>query len=156
VEFVVTETPSDSLALDQPSIVFAMLADHAEALNNKVYVHGGGWDRLGIGTVPATWPISFAIGILVPWNATNQENVAAVDILDADGNPTDFHTEVRFNVGRSPLLSQGETQRVMLAIPQVPVTFPKYGSYVLAVSLNEVESKRVTFAIVPTSGKPAG
>lgn len=148
-------TASETFTLGQPSVDFALLADHAEALNNKVYIHGGGWDRLGLAEVPAKWAISFAAGILVPWNATNQEHTITFAIVDDDGVATDFRTEARFNVGRPPHLTVGEVQRVMIAFPQIFVTFPTYGGYVLSVALNDVVAKTVTFAVVPSLTRAA-
>ncbi len=98
------------------------------------------------------YPVSLAIGILVPWNATNQEHTANFFIVDADSEETDFRTEVKFNVGRPPMLVSGQTQRVMLAVPLVYVTFQKFGTYVLTVALNGATAKRVIFNVVQSGG----
>jgi len=59
---------------------------------------------------------------------------------------------VKFNVGRPPMLVSGQTQRVMLAVPLVYVTFQKFGTYVLTVALNGATAKRVIFNVVQSGG----
>ena len=130
-------------SLDRPEIDFAVIADRAEIVNGKTYMMGGGWDRLNAAEVPVVHLLSFVVGLLVPWNATNQEHILEFLLEDAEGNNVDhMRGEAHFNAGRAPFMKAGDIQRVMLA-PQIPVTFPAYGTYCIRFSLNGNTAKRV-------------
>ena len=49
--------------------VTMLLADAAQAVDNKLYILGGGWSITG----PAPTPMAFALKIEVPWNDTNRK-----------------------------------------------------------------------------------
>src|SRR5690348_12556936 len=100
----------------QPTIDFLILADRAEALNGKLYMMGGGWDVLA--PPKAGEPVSFsvALGILVPWLATNIDHRCIVQLEDADGRKL-VDLNFNFKTGRPPNMEQGAPQRVMVALP---------------------------------------
>jgi hypothetical protein len=127
---------------------FLLLADRAEAINGKLYMLGGAWDRIGVGDFGQPLGISIALGVLVPWTQTNMSHTVALTIRDADGQPLDFRIEASFVTGRPPFLS-GETQRVLLAIPAASVLLPGPGGYVLVAEVDGVESKIVRFSAAP-------
>jgi len=131
-------------SLSQPEVDFAIIADRVEVVNGKLYMMGGGYDRIFTQEqMPYTFALSFAVGVLVPWNACNQEHRLSFAVEDPEGNNLGLGATVGFNVGRPPGMGQGETQRVMLAPPAAAVTFPDYGTYLLHVSLNGAADKRV-------------
>jgi hypothetical protein len=134
---------------ERPEVDFLLLADRAEAINGKLYMLGGAWERIGVVDFSQPLSISVAIGILVPWSATNQNHTMALEIRDADGKPIPFKVEATFVTGRPPFLS-GETQRMLMAIPSTSVTLPGPGSYVLAASIGGIEAKVVRFSAVQT------
>ena len=132
---------------ERPEVDFLLLADRAEAINGKLYMLGGAWERVGVVDFGQSLSISVALGILVPWSATNQNHTLALEIRDADGQPIPFKVEATFVAGRPPFLN-GETQRMLLAIPSTSVVLPGAGSYVLAASIDGVEAKVVRFSAV--------
>jgi hypothetical protein len=134
---------------ERPEVDFLLLADRAEAINGKLYMMGGAWERIGVVDFNQALVISVALGILVPWSATNQNHTLALEIRDADGKPIPFKVEATFVAGRPPFLT-GETQRMLLAIPGASVMLPGAGSYVLAASIDGVEVKVVRFSAVQT------
>lgn len=142
-------TVPDVAALNQLEIDFLILADRAEAVNGKLYMMGGGWDRTLVDDINQPVVFSFAVGILVPWNATNHTHSLEIKIENLDGTPTDFRLQAQFNQGRQPWLTLGETQRVMLAIPGIPVKFPGLGSYVAVARINGTIVKRTPFHLAP-------
>ena len=142
-------------ALNQPTVDFLILADRAEVQGNKLYVMGGGWDRIALQTFEAPALTSFAVGILVPWNACNEQHTMTITIETADTAPLDFRAEVGFNAGRPPFAQPGDPQRVILAFPVIPVTFPAPGTYVFVVAIDGIVRKRVRFYAVSASGNPA-
>ena len=56
-------------------------ADAAQAIDNKLYILGGGWSVTGPG------PTNFAIAlkIEVPWDQTNRRHQWRMELIDADG-----------------------------------------------------------------------
>ena len=58
-----------------------MLADAAQALDNKLYILGGGWSVTG----PDPTPSAIALKIDVPWDQTNVRHHWELALLDADG-----------------------------------------------------------------------
>lgn len=135
--------------LNEPTIDFLILADRAEALNGKLYVMGGGWDRYTVQDFRQPVSISFALGILVPWNATSRERTIQVTIEDLDRNqPVEFSVQVNFVVGRPATAREGQTQRIILAIPAVPVRFPGAGVYQAVARILDGDERRIEFHMV--------
>jgi hypothetical protein len=135
--------------LNSVEIDFLLLADRAEAVNGKLYMMGGAWDRMWVQDIGQASPLSFAIGILVPWNATNTPHQLALWLEDHDGASVGFRAELEFAAGRPPTAEQGETQRVVLALPSVPITFSVYGMHVVKATIDGDTKKRVEFRVVP-------
>ncbi|HEY7207530.1 MAG TPA: hypothetical protein VH416_04750 [Gaiellaceae bacterium] len=90
--------------------VTLLLCDHAEAINGKLYVMGGGWTVLYAADRPVN--ISVAAIVAVPWDQTNRRHQIGLDLLDGegvaveiDGQPVALSGE--FEVGRPPGVKPG-------------------------------------------------
>lgn len=91
-----------------------LLADHAQAVNGKLYINGGGWDVIAPGT-----PFGIAIKIDVPWTEANKEHTFELKLLNVDGEdaillPTQvgnhaFEFKFKFDVGRPPGTTPGSS-----------------------------------------------
>ena|SRR3990170_6218669 len=129
------------------SIEGLMVADYAEIIGNKLYVQGGGWDRL---TVNSDFPVQQMVGIaasfLVPWNETNQRLTAQVEIQTEDGEPVG-KLEGQFEVGRPAGIRPGQEQRFQIAA-NIPLTLKKPGAYVIIGRLEGQELRRTHFNVV--------
>src|ERR671920_804574 len=88
------------------------LADAAQAIDNKLYLLGGGWSVTG----PDPTPSALAIALKVPWDEANQPHALRVELLDSDGHPVRLGeleeakglvVESQFEVGRPPGLRPG-------------------------------------------------
>jgi hypothetical protein len=149
--------------------VTAILCNHAEAVNNLLYLSGGGIDRVNVPPgAPPPWNVSLAIAInlRVPWTQTNQDHTLTVDLVDADGQavsvPTGpnesqpFHAELHFNVGRPAGLEVGDSQSVSAAIniPGLPLT--KLGMYQFTVAVDGTEMERLDYRAVTLPGMTFG
>lgn len=141
----------DLSEFNQPSVDFLILADRAEVVNGKLYVMGGAWDRIFAQDLQVPSMISLAIGILVPWLATNQQHAARIVVEDEDGASVGFQADVGFNTGRPAGAEVGETQRVILALPSVSLTFPRYGRFYVQAYINGTQAKRVAFQVASPS-----
>lgn len=144
------ENPLSEAVGTEPKIEFFFLADRAEAVNGKLYIMGGAWDRLFVKDFNNPIPISFAVGILVPWLATNIRYTLAITIEDPDRNPIpNVMLQATFLAGRPVHLTEGETQRVTLAIPAFPIQVQKPGQYQAVARLSSGDERRVTFHLLP-------
>ncbi len=136
----------DNFADTKPGIDFLVLADHAEAINGKLYMMGGGWDHFQAADLTHSARFSIAIGILVPWNATNQDHQLGIDIQDEDGSSIAPSFSLDFSSGRPPHLRQGDVQRLIFSI-QTELRFPHAGGFVVLANIDGAEEKRIVFHV---------
>jgi hypothetical protein len=128
-------------------IEFLIIADAVEAANGKLYMIGGAWDRWTSHSYPSPMRLGIAIGLLVPWDETNQRHRISVSIVDADGKAVVPQIEAGVEVGRPPGMRLGSAQRAVLAI-NAGFPLPNPGRYEVRVAApNEIE-KKVTFDAV--------
>ena len=130
-----------------PQVEYLLLADRAEVSGGKLYVMGGGWDRIMPPGPNVPVPVSFAVSILVPWHATNRDYMLSITIQDADGRPLDFRADATLNTGRPPDAIQGQPQRVIIAVPMISWGFPKQGRYVAKAAINGIDMAHVPFTV---------
>jgi hypothetical protein len=139
----------------------ALLCNHAEVQNNRLYILGGGVDQT---VVPAgrrgPWSVSLAIGlsIEVPWIETNKDHVIHIALVDAHGKPVEvqmnstesqpFGVDLRFNLGRPMHLEKGESQNVALAVNVPALPFEELGSYTFVFSIDDTELRRLPYRLV--------
>lgn len=141
--------------------VTALLANHAEAVNNLLYTNGGGITQAMVppgASGPYGTQLALAAIVSIPWTQTNQNHTLRVDLIDADGHTVDvptgpdtrepFKAELKFNVGRPPTLEVGEEQTVALAIGMPGLPFPALGQYRFVVYIDENPEEELPFKIV--------
>lgn len=135
------------MADDEPLVDFLILADYGEVLGGKLYLMGGAWDRITVRDT--TQPLRFcvALGLLVPWNATNQPHTFRVTLEDADGKPHGTLVESSFVTGRPPELSPGSNQRVVMAVNSLS-SAPPAGEYAVVATVDGEERRRVAFTVL--------
>lgn len=133
-----------------------LLADHAEAVNGKLYVTGGCWDRLFAAQLPTQHPhLSLAACILVPWNSTNQKHSIEVKLTDEDGHdvlPQPFTAQ--FEVGRPPGVPAGSDITTLFVINFNALSLPKTGRYAFTFSVGGEELGRTAFDLGQVQGFP--
>src|SRR5688572_3413309 len=101
-----------------------VLCDWAEAVAGKLYMQGGGWNK-----VLADTPASFAIAVLirVEYNETNLKKHAVLALVDEDGAafPAEdpIQVEFDFEVGRPPGMKPGQDQTLTFAAKIVNISF---------------------------------
>lgn len=132
-----------------PEIDFMILADKAEAFNGKLYMMGGGWDRLTVPDITNQLPINLAVGVLMPWNETNEDLPLTFSILDEDGASVQDDMTATVTIGRPPGAIRGQTFRLVFAATAM-VKFPKYGAYCLTARVAGSDTKSVVFHLVPS------
>jgi hypothetical protein len=136
-----------AITLDRPSIEFLILADRAEAINGKLYMMGGAWDRLGVKDFNAPVSLGMAIGVLIPWMATNVEHVLNVHLEHEDGTTIGSQVQGRLNTGRPPNAVPGQSFMVTVTIIG-EWKLPEPGTYRVVASFQDDAPKMVVFHAV--------
>jgi hypothetical protein len=131
-----------------PEIEYIVNADHAEAINGKLYLHGAGWTDLQQVIGPAGQPgivhLGIAVSILIGWNETNRRFPLKVTLTHEDGAEI-ARVDAQIEAGRPPGVPGGSDFRSVLAIG-ADIQFPTPGSYRLSAELND-QTKTVTFRV---------
>jgi hypothetical protein len=126
-----------------------LIADHAEAVNGKLYVTGGCWNRLGVAGLPATQPhFTVAATLHVPWDAANERHVLALDLIDADGHSLLQEPVANaFESGRPAGTRPGDESLVVLAFHFNGLTFAEVGTKEFVLGVDGEEVGRIAFKV---------
>lgn len=129
--------------------VTLLLSDHAEAINGKLYVHGGGWNIVTSGGEP--FSLGLAILIAVPWDRTNERLNVEADLLTPDGQAVEIEghriaVSAGFEVGRPDDLAPGSPINTPLAFNISGLPLP-VGRYEWKLSINGEPMAHRTFAV---------
>ncbi len=143
-----------------------MLCDHAQVAGGKLFISGANIDRMAVpaGTEPPYLITFTAAGIVrVPWNATNAEHGLSFRLVTPDQQSPELAGgavvpeegiggEMRFNVGRPPLLTSGDEQMVPFAFNFQGLPLAEPGRLVIAFSLDGTPVRNLIFtvAVEPT------
>ena len=134
-------------------VEWLILADSAQVVGNKLYLMGGGWDRLTVNKeFPAEQRIGIALALKVPWNRTNERHEFEIDIASEDAAPI-AKVGGTFEVGRPPGISPGQDQKIQLAV-EANLKFTRPGSFVIVAKLDGKEGQRVPFHVMSGAGAP--
>ena len=126
-----------------------LLADSAEALEGKLYTLGAGWNMLRFPQLPAPWSFSIALGLDVPWDATNQRHALALRIDDPDGEVLGDSFAMEVEAGRPPGAIRGQDQRIVFALG-TQLEFERSGPHAVVVSVGDEEIGRTRFYVLET------
>ncbi len=136
---------------DRVDVEFLILADWAQVLGGKLYLQGGGWDTLTVGSAfPHKRNLGIAAGFTVPWAATNQKANIALEVKDDDTQSSLFKLEGQLEAGRPPGIPPGIDQLVLMALNNV-AEFESSGSHVIVVTIDGEERRRKAFRVVQAS-----
>lgn len=130
-----------------------LLADHAQAVEGKLYILGGGWNVMGIGT-----PSAVAVYVHVSWDETNMQHRWRLELVDSDEQPVEVPgplgeqpivLEGQFEVGRPPGAALGSEQGVAIAVNLGPLALVPGRRYVWRLSINggTDENWRLPFSV---------
>lgn len=142
------QAESPEREVDEIEIRVMMAADGAQAVGGKLYILGGGFDRINMPSVPFQFRFDLAMLIEVPWVATNQPYEVVVELLDADMQFAGYRAEARMETGRPPGLRQGTSLLVPVALPVV-AEFRDPGRYILRASVNGRPKNKIAVEAVP-------
>lgn len=132
-------------------IEWVILADAAQVVDGKLYLLGGGWDRLTVNSgFPVSYPIAVAMSFKVPWIETNQKYDIELTVTDQDHTVELAKLEAHLEAGRPPGMEPGTEQRAQLAVG-FPLQIPRAGLYEINVGIKDSETPvtRVTLLVIP-------
>jgi len=131
---------------------FLLVADRAEAVNGKLYLLGGGWDRITLSQFPGSANFDVALGVLVGYTETNERHEFDLTLEDDDNQVVLGPVSGHFELGRPPGLKPAQAQRFMVAV-RGPFPIPRAGCYHWVLSLDRQRAGRTTFWADPTTAQ---
>ena len=135
-------------------VEWLILADAAEVVNNKLYLMGGGWDRLSVHTdFPVAQHFGIALSVVVTPEETEKTHGFALDVLSPEGKLL-ATIEAEFEVGRIAG-SEKRNQRWQFAT-SVDLSLERPGSYPVVIHLNRLEAARQVFEVLAAAGEDNG
>lgn len=130
------------------NVTTAMLADAARVESGKLFIHGGGWDTIGVPTLPATHPtLALAFIIRVEYDEALTDIPILIELLDEDDHPAGPRMEGMLRTGHGAHQQRGNPTFVSQAITLSLVPFTQAGGYRFRISSNEAELASVPFTV---------
>lgn len=127
-------------------VEWLILADATQVVDNKLYLQGGGWDRLHINTFPRQQSMGIALAMRVPWNETNEQHTFEIEIVTEDGD-TVHKLGGTFEVGRAPGIPNGQDQRVQVAVNAI-MNFIEAGTFNVLARIDGGPARKLVFNVV--------
>jgi Family of unknown function (DUF6941) len=132
-----------------PRIDCFLIADSAQVADGKLFVLGGGWERLTVQTVPVSRNIDIATRVIVSWTETNRPLAFELQLVTEDGeallNPP---ATPSVTVGRPVHLREGSDQAVPLVLKVTGVSLKQAGRYAFILTYGGEEVARTAFEVI--------
>jgi hypothetical protein len=127
-----------------------LLADHAEAVNGKLYVTGGCWNQITVSQLPAMHPhLTVAAALHVPWQATNQQHSLRLDLIDPDGHSVlPEQVQGNFETGRPPGMRSGDEAVIVIAFNFNGLEVQSAGVHDFVLEVDGTELGRIGFKVL--------
>jgi hypothetical protein len=128
-------------------------ADHAVAVDGKVYVNGGFWNMLRFPSFPHVAPAFSLVAVLkVPYRAYHQDHKMTLLLEDADGKPLGLRVDGEFRVGTEPHMRVGDPTVMPLAVQVNNLTIETPGDVVMKLEVDGTELARYGVRVVQVVG----
>lgn len=132
-----------------PRIDCFLIADSAQVADGKLFVLGGGWERLTVQQLPTSRNIDIATRVIVSWTETNRPLGFELQLVTEDGeallNPA---ATPSVTVGRPVHLREGSDQSVPLVLKVNGVSLKQAGRYAFILTYGGEEVARTAFEVV--------
>lgn len=140
----------------------AILCNHAEAVNNLLYIAAGGIDTVYVPAgINPPYPVTLGIAVMitVPWSQASEQHKVDIELVSEDGEPVQvpvtpelmqpLRSTLTFNVDRSAGTEIGDDQHVCLAanLPGFPLS--AFGKYEFIVRLDGQNERRLPCRLRP-------
>ena len=132
----------------------ALLADAAKVVEGKLYVHGGGWDRITAATYPARHLSMAAVLVFrVEYDEALTGQPITISVHTEDGKPITPAVKHEINAGHLPGTLRGAPSFVPFTLTMNLLEFKKPGGYYVRVMHEEEEMTRIPFMVqLPPAG----
>jgi len=136
---------------------FLILADRAEAVNGKLYMVGGAWDRINMPALPGQAIFDVAIGLLIDYTETNVQHSFELSLEDEDNKVVLGPISGQFEIGRPAGMKPAQAQRFVLVM-RGPFPIPRAGAFIWTLSVDGRRSEGTKFWVdrVQAPGPPLG
>lgn len=132
-----------------PRIDCFLIADSAQIADGKLFILGGGWERLTVQSLPVTRSMDLATRVIVPWTETNQPLTFELQLVTEDGEGLlNSPATPSVTVGRPAHLREGSDQSVPLVLKVNGVSLKAAGRYAFILSFGGEEVARTAFEVV--------
>lgn len=127
-----------------------LLCDAAQAVENKLYIIGGGWSQILRPDVPT--PMAIAVKLGVPWDRANEVHHFRLYLITGDGDPVPgpegepVAIEGDLEVGRPPGLVRGTSLDAVMAVTVNGLALPA-DSYVWELEIGGTVVGRTPFRV---------
>jgi hypothetical protein len=132
---------------------FLLVADRAEAVNGKLYLMGGGWDRIALTQFPGQATFDVAMGVLVGYAETNEPHEFRLTLEDDDNQVVVGPVTGQFELGRPAGLKPAQAQRFLVAV-RGPFPLQQPGCHHWVATLDGHVAGRTTFWADAMPGGP--
>lgn len=134
-------------------VEWLILADAAQVVGDKLYLMGGGWDRITLlRDFPTDHALAVAAAFRVPWNEINRPYPFSIVFKTEDDLDTELaRIDGQVEAGRPPGSPAGQAQRVQMAL-NAQVRIDRLGVYVVEARVGDSDARRVTFHVTPGPG----
>ena len=129
-----------------------MVCDGSDAVNGKMYILGGGWDRLIVQQFGQEQVINLAVKLMIPWYDTNRRipfRIMVRDENDVPLIPDDMGGELE--VGRPPGYSAEESIPFFMPLG-VKVAIDRPKRLVFTLSVGGAEVGRTAIRVIAPPG----
>ena len=129
-----------------------MVCDGAHAVEGKLYILGGGWDRLILSNFGQEQVINLVLKLLIPWMDTNQRLPFKLDIVDENGIPAlPEPIGGQLEVGRPSGYTADEAIPFMVPIG-VKLLFDRPKRLIFTLYVNDAEVASTSLRAIPPPG----
>jgi hypothetical protein len=133
-------------------VEWLILADAAQVVGAKLYLMGGGWDRLTVNRpFPVDQRIGLALAIAVGWNDTNKKHDFEIEIVSEDVSTEEPKSLVKmggqFELGRPPGIQPGQDQRFQIAA-EMSLKIENAGTKTVIARIEGQEKRRLHFNVL--------
>jgi hypothetical protein len=132
-------------------VEWLILADAAQVVGAKLYLLGGGWDRLTVNRpFPVDQRLGIAVSMLVGWNETNRKHDFEVEIVSEDPSTEVPKSLVKVGgqceIGRPPGIQAGQDQRFQIAV-EMNLKIESPGTKTVITRIEGEEKRRIHFNV---------
>src|SRR6266542_4390598 len=132
------DEPKDEPKVSDLGVVAFFAADHAVAVEGKVYVNGGFWNRLNFPSFPQVLPsMALVVVVQVPFHEYHRDHTFRMGLEDSDGKPLALKVEGSFRVGADPANEFGDPTQLPMAVALNNVVLERPGDYSFTFSIDE-------------------